>query len=212
MRDFPVFSTEHGVGSLVLKEIPYSGIAYITIRDTLEPEAFLTDCIGFCKAVGADKIYASGHVHLQKYPFYTSVVRMCAEMEALGETDALIFPVTEKTLEQWRKIYNEKMTGIANASYMSIGASEELLKKGGAYFVHRDGMLLGIGSVADDRIESVVSVMPGSGRDVVLALKHALFCDQVQLEVASTNGRAIRLYENLGFIKTAEISKWYKIL
>ena len=29
------------------------------------------------------------------------------------------------------------------------------------------------------------------------------------LEVASTNARAIRLYEKLGFLKTAEVSRWY---
>ena len=212
MRDFPVFSTEHGVGSLVLKEIPYSGIAYITIRDSLEPEDFLTDCTEFCKAVGATRIFATGHSCLQKYPFHTSIVRMCASVDAMEDTDASLFPVTKETLERWRQIYNERMSGVANASYMSITGGEELLARGGAYFIHRDGMLLGIGSVLDDRIESVASVVPGSGRDIVLALMHALFCEQVSLEVASTNDRAVRLYESLGFLKTAEISSWYKIL
>ena len=34
---------------------------------------------------------------------------------------------------------------------------------------------------------------------------------QLRLEVASTNERAIRLYEKLGFIKTGEISRWYRV-
>ena len=129
MRDFPVFTTEHGVGSLVLKEIPYSGIAYITIRDSLEPEGFLTDCTDFCKAVGATMVYASGHPHLEKYPFHTSVIRMCAGIDQMGDTDAMLFPVTGETLSRWREIYNDKMSNVPNASYMSIADSEALLKK-----------------------------------------------------------------------------------
>ena len=31
------------------------------------------------------------------------------------------------------------------------------------------------------------------------------------LEVASTNERAIRLYEKVGFLKTAELSRWYRV-
>ena len=61
MRDFPVFTTENGVGSLVLKEIPYRKVAYITIQDSLFPEAFLSECVDFCRAVGAERIYACGH-------------------------------------------------------------------------------------------------------------------------------------------------------
>ena len=49
MKDFPVFTTEHGVASLVLKEIPYQGAAYITLRDSLEPELLLEDCLQFCR-------------------------------------------------------------------------------------------------------------------------------------------------------------------
>ena len=39
MRDFPVFATDFGVSSLVLKEIPYREEAYITIQD-LQPDGF----------------------------------------------------------------------------------------------------------------------------------------------------------------------------
>ena len=34
MKDFPVFTTENGVASLILKEIPYRGEAYIHLRDS----------------------------------------------------------------------------------------------------------------------------------------------------------------------------------
>jgi hypothetical protein len=61
MRDFPVFNTEYGVASLVLKEIPYQGVAYIVVRDTLEPEKLLKECVDFCRVCGAEAVYATGH-------------------------------------------------------------------------------------------------------------------------------------------------------
>ena len=77
--------------------------------------------------------------------------------------------------------------------------------------MHRDGELLGIGIAADEKIDCVATVKRGCGWEVVSALTHALISDRVILDVASTNHRAIRLYESLGFIKIAELSKWYKI-
>ena len=211
MRDFPVFSTENGVGSLVLKEIPYSGIAYVTIRDSAVPSEFLNECLDFCKVVGAQIVYATGHEILECYPVHTSVLLMTAPIETIPETDASLFPVTDTTLARWREIYNDRMKNVDNAAYMSDKAASELLKKGNGYFIHRDGEPLGIGIASDDRIDCVASCRPGSGKDAVAALTHALMCDRVVLEVASTNTRAISLYESMGFIRTAELSKWYKI-
>ena len=211
MRDFPVFTTENGVGSLVLKEIPYRGVAYITIRDSSEPTEFLNECADFCRAVGAQHVYASGHSILESYPVYTSIVQMSASTEFIPETDAALFPVTEKTIVRWKNIYNERMKNVDNASYMSDQIAVELLKKGNGYFIHRDGDLLGIGIAGDDKIECVASCKRGAGRDIVSALTHALMSDSVVLEVATTNKRAISLYESMGFICTREISKWYKV-
>ena len=68
MKDIPVFATEYGIASLVLKEIPYQSAAYVTVRDSLEPERLLEECIGFCRACGADRIYATGHSELESRP------------------------------------------------------------------------------------------------------------------------------------------------
>ena len=211
MRDFPVFTTENGVGSLIFKEIPYSGIAYVTIHDSSFPTEFLAECLDFCRAVGAKRIYASGHEILQKYPLYTTVLQMSASWDALPESGAAVFPVTDQTLSRWREIYNDRMKGVDNAAYMSERDAAEMLNRGDGYFVHIDGELLGIGIAADDRISCIASIKSGYGKDVLCALKNALMCDRVVLDVASTNDRAIRLYESLGFVKTAEISTWYKI-
>ena len=211
MRDFPVFTTEYGVGSLVLKEIPYRGDAYITVRSSSQPEVFLEECTAFCKAVGAKAVYATGHQVLENYQPFMSVIQMSASWETIPRTDACLFPVTDTTLSKWQEIYNDKMKGVDNASYMSDRLAQQMLDRGDGYFVHRDGQLLGIGKASEERIECVASCIHGKGKDVVCALVHALMFDRVVLEVASTNHRAIRLYESLGFLKNAEISRWYKI-
>ena len=61
MKDFPLFTTENGVASLILKEIPYRSEAYIVLRDARSAEALLRECADFCRACGAEKVYASGH-------------------------------------------------------------------------------------------------------------------------------------------------------
>ena len=73
MKDFPVFTTEHGVASLILKEIPYQGTAYVILRDSQEPEALAQECADFCRVCGGSRIYATGHDVLAAYPFYTAM-------------------------------------------------------------------------------------------------------------------------------------------
>lgn len=211
MRDIPVFTTENGVASLGLREIPYRKSAYVTIHDSSFLTEFLSECVDFCRAVGAETVYASGSDCLNSYPLYTTVIRMVASWEIIPEGKASLFPVTDQTLSRWREIYNDKMQNVDNAAYMSEADAKEMLKRGDGYFVHDHGKLLGIGIAADERIDCIASVKPGCGREVLCSLKNAIISDRVVLDVASTNIRAIRLYESLGFIKAAEIKKWYKI-
>ena len=212
MRDFPIFTTENGVGSITLKEVTYKGIAYIKIQSSLQPEAFLQECTDFCKMAGAEKIYASGHEILEKYPLHTAIWQMSILRENLPKSNVALFPVTEKTADRWRNIYNEKMRPIPNSSTMACADMEELIKQGGGYFVHHGEELFGVGIARGDTVESVIATKPGVGREVMLALCGSLHSERVVLEVASTNARAIRLYENLGFTATAELSRWYDVL
>ncbi len=211
MRDFPVFTTENGAASLVLREIPYRGVAYITLQDTQNPKGLLAECVAFCKMAGAERIYATGHQWLESYPVYTSVVKMQRPKDGLAESNAALFPITEKTIERWRSLYNERMQNVPGASTMTREDGKQLLTKGGGYFVHKDGELLGIGIAREDRIEAIASVKPGAGETVLLSLCSALFSENVVLEVADNNAPAIRLYERLGFLKTELLRTWYDV-
>ena len=209
MKDVPLFDTQYGIASLVLKEIPYQQAAYITLREAWEPEQLLAECVGFCRMCGAERIYASGHSCLENRPLYTAMWEMKRSMDGFPDTDAALWPVQENTLELWRSIYNEKVQKLPNAAWMSQRDGKKMLGEGNGYFVHRGEELLGIGMAGGDTIQWVASVKPAAGRDVVCALAHALWCDAVSLTVASVNEKALNLYTTLGFLKTKELSKWY---
>ena len=211
VKDFPVFDTEFGIASLVLKEIPYKGIAYILLREVWDAEKLLAECVSFCRMCGAEVICAAGQESLNRYPLYTTVLEMRGEAIVDRQILQSLFPVTAATVTRWREIYNEKMRPIDNAATMTTFDEKRILESGGAYFVHTDGELLGIGWLDDTQLLAVAAEKPGTGRAVMNTLMSLIEGAQMRLEVASTNEKAIRLYENMGFIKTKEISRWYRI-
>ena len=212
MKDIPVFTTENGVASLFLREIPYRKRAHIKLQATQEPQALLEECISFCRMCGAEWIDASGHEYLEKYPLITALVTMSRERESLPKTDACLFPVTEETVDRWREIYNERMADVPNCAWMDAAHGREMLKAGDGYFVHQDGQLLGIGRASGEMLDTVIAVQPGMGQTVVLALASLLDTQSVKLLVASANTRAVRLYERMGFTAVREMARWYRVL
>ena len=212
MKDLPMFTTENGVASLTLREIPHQGIAYVKLQASQEPLLLLEECVSFCRMVGAQNVYAAGHECLASYPLHTAIWKLRCLQESLGETDAALWPVQEDTVAQFRTIYNEKVARIPNAAWMTQSDEAQMLAAGEGYFVHRGETLLGIGRVRGDEIRFLASLQPGAGEDVVKALAHAVTTDAVTLEVASANEKALGLYQRLGFIKTDELSRWYRVL
>ena len=211
MRDIPMFPTEYGIAGLVLNQIPYTGDAYVHIHGVMDLRGLLEECVGFCIAAGAERVFACGDCDLNDYPLYTHVLMMQRPLEGIGETDACTMPVTEQTLERWLQLHNDAMTHVDNGAYLSALEGKKLLLEGGGYFIHRAGQLLGIGIAKDDQLPTLAATVKGAGKDVVLALCRALAAETVHLEVASTNHRAIRLYECLGFLQTGVKCSWYRV-
>jgi len=212
MRDFPVFTTEYGVASLVLKEVPYRQEAYIIIQSALEPERLLGECVSFCRAVGAEKIYARGHKIAERYPLHVIIYEMRGEIEPDESQVENLWPVTEETVGRWRELMNESMRSVDNSGTLDKKDEREILDRGGAYFVHRDGCLLGAGWIVDEELKLIVSAKPGMGSRVLHTLLSVTEPQQICLQVASTNERAVRFYEKMGLIKTSEISRWYRVI
>ena len=213
MRDFPFFDTETGVSSLILKEIPYRQQAYIHIREIHE-EGFgphLKECVSFCRMAGAEQICAAGHPSLEGFAEYTRVIKYAGTAWVDKQMLASLFPVTEQTASRWREIYNEKMRRVDNAATLEKRDEEGLVASGGGYFIHDAGKLLGIGWLEDTKLLAVAAAEPGAGSRVMHSLMSLVEGSAMTIEVASTNKKAIRLYEKLGFLPVEEISRWYDV-
>jgi len=213
MKDIPMFTTEYGVASLILKEIPYKQVAFVLIQD-VQPgqlKEHLEECVGFCRAAGAERVLAAGHEELEQYPLDSIVYKMSLSLSPREPEDHL-WPVTAETVGRWREVYNKGMRPFDNHATLTAFDEKTILSSGGAYFVHRDGKLLGIGWMEGSELLALVSTVPGMGERVARALFTTVDAEQITLEVVSTNERAIRLYERMSFVKTAEIRRWYRVV
>ena len=211
MKDFPVFTTEYGVASLFLKEIPYKEKAYIVIQSSEQPEELLKECISFCRICGAEEVFASGHEYLEQYPLHTIIYEMQGQVQVDEGKVEHLWPVTKETVGQWREICNRRMHDIDNSATLEAWDEQEILETGDAYFVHHSGELLGIGWVRDGELLELASVVPGAGERIVHTMMSLIPEQVLKLQVVSTNTRAISLYERLGFIKTAEKFRWFRV-
>lgn len=213
MKDIPMFTTEFGVASLVLKEVPYRQEAYVRVRN-VQPgqlQELLKECVSFCRMVGAERVFATCHDELDDNSYYGSVIQMRGELPVDRSLVENLFPVTEQTVTRWREICNDRLRQVDFAATLDSSDERRILDSGGAYFIHRTGELLGTGWLEDGKLLLLCAVQRGAGERVMHTLLSLTDGAPLELEVASTNLRAIRLYERLGLIRTKEITKWYKI-
>lgn len=210
MKDIPFFTTDYGVASLLLAEIPYRQEAYIRVQDVQEGalEELIQECVTFCRTAGAERIYWSAEE--EEGELHTSIFEMCGVAWVNQTKLESLFPVTEETMDHWRQIFNERMIQVDNAATLTSYDEKRILESGGAYFVHHDGELLGVGWMEDTKLQAIAAVQPGAGERVLHSLMSLVEGASVTLEVASTNEKAIRLYERYGFVKTREVRRWYR--
>lgn len=213
VRNIPDFECQWGSARLILQEIPNRLEAYCLVNRVVAGALaeLLRECAAFCRMAGAQRVLALDLPEEAGYPVAFRVLRMSAGTAELPKTDAAVWPLLPEQAETYLEHYNRAMAQVPGARSLGRQDIPRLLEQGGCYFVHRDGQLLGLGQVEDGCIRALASLVPGAGQAVAAALLSVNQWEEVWLEVANTNERAMRLYRRMGFAPVAVKEVWYDI-
>ncbi|MFQ6962589.1 MAG: hypothetical protein ACLRR6_00175 [Oscillospiraceae bacterium] len=106
MKDIPVFSCPDGIATLILREVPFRGEGYILVRGVFGTlEGLLAECAGFCRAAGAERLFAAGEADFSGYPAAIRILgRSAPRASLLPAPEAVrLVPVTEETAADWAR-------------------------------------------------------------------------------------------------------------
>ncbi len=209
MKDIPIFQSQHGVASLILRQIPYRQEAYVRFQAVERLEPLVKDCVSFCRACGAERIFGAEVEGLEHYPMETEIWVMERQRSALPQTQAVLQPVQDLDRAAWQEIYNRAMATVPHAALLPEWGQDRSPEN--CFFIHRFGERLGIGATERNTILAVAALQKGCGADLVAALASSISAPTVRLEVASANQRAVRLYQRLGFAQTKLLDRWYEL-
>lgn len=216
MKDLPIFTTPSGAASLILREIPYKKTAYVLVRSVL-PGGMgetLSECRAFCVQAGAERVLASADGPLG-LPHDHDMLELSRPKSGLPapEPPVPLVSVTRENVPDYQAVYNRLFTPIPGAATCHGAELARLLSSGGAFLAMRDGQPAGIGETDGSELRAV-GVLPeyrGLGRRLTLTLLDKLEGPELFLRVSSANGRAMRLYERLGFQQRGVLSRWYLV-
>lgn len=217
MNNIPMFTGANGMATLILREIPLCGRAYVLIRSVWNDrtEALLEECAQFCRAAGAREIYVSdGRNALPAEPAHT-VLELSVEKSALPlpEHPVPLVPLSKENSQIYLDIYNRcfrDVVGTASYDYRDIN---RLLGKDLAFLAMKDQKPAGIAELGDNYLEGVAvdPAFRGLGRDLTLTALARLPGPVVKLKVHDCNTRALNLYRRLCCWKETVVSYWWKI-
>lgn len=209
MKDIPAFTTENGIASLVLRDIPFSKRAYVTVVSSENVEALAKEMIHFCKALGAQEVFGYGDAFAQLYPL-TETILLMEGPKAISDSTRLQL-VLDENAEEFCELYNKKMEHLKTACRMTPKEMARLIREEQVYFIFENGRMIGFGIVAGEKIRALASMEPGAGDKIVYALGEKISGDLIRLEVALSNTKALQLYERMGFRRVDVLDRWYKI-
>ena len=217
MRNIPMFTAANGMASLILREIPYSGRAYIMVRSVWngQTDALLQECAQFCRAAGAKEIFASdGKKDLPAEHAY-DILRLTAERDAMPvpEQPVELEPVSGKNGSTYLEIYNSCFRDVPGAASYDKKDLQRLMTQENGFLARKDGAYAGVVELDSDGIAGI-AVLPryrGLGYDLALTALQQVKAETLCLKVADTNHRAMALYRRLGFGNDTLVSRWWRI-
>ena len=214
MRDIPMFTGTHGLASLVFREVAITGRAYVVVRAIWNGQAaaFLEECLGFCRAVGAKEVYATYEEEELPANHAYDMIRMERKKAGLPLGKPVeLEPLTPENGADFLEIYNTCFQGVVGASRYGREDLLRLFDKDCGFLAKKDGKFAGVAEISETGLESI-AVLPefrGLGYDLALAVLPMVPRKTVSLKVASTNEKAIALYQRLAFEEKGIVRRWY---
>lgn len=216
MKDIPVFTAASGVATLILKEISWSGSAYVLIRSVWDGrvEELLEECRRFCTAVGAKAVYASWDAPLPAAHAY-DMIRMERQKAGLPEPGKAVQleAVRKQNGSAYLEIYHQCFRMVPAAASYGKEDLRRLEEEETGWLAVVDGVYAAVAEISASGLEGV-GVRPefaGLGYDLLLTVLPMIPAVRLQLKVADTNTRAIRLYQRLGFRETTVERSWWRL-
>ena len=217
MRNIPIFTAENGITSLILREIPYSRRAYVLVRSVWngQAEALLRECALFCRAAGAEEVYASYELEpLPAAPAYSMLQMVCpAGMLPLPEQFVELQPVTADTLQDYRAIYNRCFRQLPGAAAYGQEDVQRLIDSGTGWLVRQDGLWAGVVETGAQTLEGI-GILPefrGLGYRTAVTALQPMRNGEIRLKVSDHNSSALRLYARMGFQRETILSRWWLV-
>lgn len=219
MNNIPVFTAQGGTATLILREIPISGKAYILLRTVLpgQAENLAAECASFCKMCGAEEIFASWEDGDLPFlaPAYDIYLLHVAKSALPEGKPVHLVPMTPENDAIYQRIYNRCFSSVSHALSYDRGQIARIYREHQRAFLALDEneRPYGIGELHGDEL-AAIAVLPkyrGRGMDLAISLLHLCPGEDLHVTVASDNEAAMRLYEKLGFHLGGVESKWYVV-
>ena len=217
MKDIPIFTGQFGIGTLILREIPYKKCAYVMVRGTKEGMLtdFLKECRQFCTMAGAEWILATADEPLVFLPHVHDMLELTCRKEILPPPlkPVDLEPVTMENGAEFLRHYNGLFRTIPNAATYAEADLQRILSQEQACLAMVDGQIAGIGEWTDNELCAigVLSEFRGLGQRLALTILQKMHGEVITLRVSSSNSPALRLYGKLGFDRSRVLSSWYAL-
>ncbi len=216
MKNIPIFTAVNGTASLILQEIPISGKSYVILRSVwTTAEALLGECFQFCRAAGAETVFASyGTEPLPAAPAYDLIAMTCPRADLPQPRQAVeLIPLTPENGGAYLEVYNRCFRQVPGAATYGQRDLQRLYGKNLAWLVRRQDTWAAVAEIGEEGLEAI-GVLPrfrGLGYDLAATVLRLVPADPLRLKVASTNQQALALYGRLGFAAERVVSRWWQV-
>ena len=219
MNNIPDFTAQGGTATLILREIPISGKAYVLLRTVLpgQGENLVAECASFCRMCGAEQIFAAWEDG--ELPFLSpayDIYLLHVAKSALPEGRPVnLTPMTPENDAIYQRIYNRCFFHVSHALSYDRGQIARIYREGQKAFLalDADDKPYGIGELHGDEL-AAIAVLPkyrGMGTDLAVSLLQLCPGEDLSVTVASDNEAAMHLYEKLGFHLSGIESRWFQV-